>query len=231
MKRIIKLLCPPILLFGISSIRKRRRNTTNSSSASNGLQQDLGIYWTEDMANQLESWGKDHTWIEIECLLASCSGKVLDIACGTGVNIVSLSKFDFLEVYGFDISNLLLDKAKEKGIDSKYLKQFDATRTEYADNEFEYSYSIGSLEHFTEDGIDKFLAECNRYTKKTAFHMIPVSENDENNGWITRGQSYFNNSVEWWNKKFSKHFTRVYVLRSGWSDSGVSVGKWFICFK
>ena len=147
------------------------------------------------------------------------------------MNILSLSRFPFLDLYGFDISELLLNKAKEKGIAAERLKINDATKTDYSDNQFEYSYSIGSLEHFTEDGIMLFLKESSRYTSVASFHQIPVSENNTNMGWIKRGQSYFNNSVDWWLQKFNPHFSKVYVINSGWKDPGMSVGKWFICFK
>jgi len=190
--------------------------------------QELKVYWTAAMAEQLENWGKDHAWIEIECLLVNCRGKVLDIACGTGVNIVSLSRFEFLDMYGCDISDMLIDKAREKGIDPERLKVVDATKTCYLDNEFDYSYSIGSLEHFTEDGIDSFLSECKRYTSKASFHQVPVSRKNIDCGWIRRNQCYFNNSIEWWFEKFHNQYNDVQVINSGWNDK-ISVGKWFIC--
>ena len=231
-KGLLRLMIPPILVILFRKLTNNQPNKLKTSRpASNGSEQDLDIYWTDDMANQLENWGKDHAWNEIECLLINCKGKVLDIACGTGVNIKSLSKFPFLDVYGFDISDLLLEKARLKGIDPSRLKVTDATKTDYQDNEFDYSYSIGSLEHFTEEGIDSFLKECSRYTSKGSFHMIPVSEDGNDNGWIKRGQSYFNNSSDWWLKKFRRNFSSVYVINSGWKDAGVSTGKWFICFK
>ncbi len=230
MKKFIKLFCPPILL---SIIRKFKRKAKQNKFISNpdSSNQDLDIYWTDDMANQLETWGIDNTWNEIECLLVKCKGKVLDIACGTGVNIKALERFEFLDLYGFDISDLLLQKARDKGIRNDKLKLADATKTDYSNDEFDYSYSIGSLEHFTEEGIELFLKECSRYTSKASFHMIPVSENNLNNGWIKRGQSYFNNSENWWLEKYQKHFSKVYVINSGWKDVEVSIGKWFVCFK
>jgi ubiquinone/menaquinone biosynthesis C-methylase UbiE len=232
MKKIIKLFCPPILILVYKKFFSvKKTELTTDDTLVDSSKQDLDIYWTDDMASQLEGWGRDHTWNEIECLLINCKGKVLDIACGTGVNIKDLSRFPFLDLYGFDISDFLLDKAIQKGIDKNRLRKCDATKTDYADNEFDYSYSIGSLEHFTEDGIDSFLKEASRYTSKISFHMIPVSESDENEGWIKRGQSYFNNSVDWWNVKFLKNFEKVYVLPSGWKDSGISKGKWFVCIK
>ena len=231
MNRMITRICPPILLDLIRALKISKKRVDQPYYLADNSGQDLDIYWTKEMAEQLEIWGEENAWIEIECLLINCKGKICDIACGTGVNIKNLSKFPFLELYGFDISDLLLGKAREKGIDPNYLKTFDATNTGYNDEEFDYSYSIGSLEHFTESGIDLFLKECGRYTSKRAFHMIPISENGRDNGWIKRGQSYFNNSVEWWLPKFEKFFSKVYVINSGWKDPGVSIGKWFICFK
>ena len=230
MKKLLKAISPPFIYDFFSKISKKfKRNTffyTNKVQ-----KQDLNIYWTKNMSDQLEGWGKDHTWNKIGCLLINCKGKVLDIVCGTCVNIMALSRFDFLDIYGFDISDHLIQIAKKKGILPDHLKIMDATKTEYLDNEFDYSYSIGSLEHFTEDGINDFLKDCSRYTKYSSFHMIPVSENNLNNGWLKKDQSYYNNSVEWWLEKFQKDFKNVSVLNSGWKDLGFSLGKWFICEK
>jgi ubiquinone/menaquinone biosynthesis C-methylase UbiE len=233
MKKLIKLILPPFIFLGL---KKLLRPNSNSSSPrfykpKDDSKQELDIYWTEDMAYQLENWGKNHTWIEVECLFVNCSGKVLDIACGTGVNILSMAKFRKLEIHGFDISDFLIGKAIEKGIDKNLLKVYDATKTGYSDNEFDYSYSIGSLEHFTEEGIDQFLKEAARYTSKGSFHMIPTSESDKNEGWIRTNQSYHNNSIAWWLERYKKYFREVYVINSGWKDPGLSVGKWFVCFK
>ncbi len=38
----------------------------------------------------------------------------------------------------------------------------DATSMSYPDQSFDWAYSIGSLEHFPADGIEKFLRECGR---------------------------------------------------------------------
>ena len=229
--KIIRQICPPIIISAYKKFYALKFKSKNPVYHSDPGQQDLNVYWTPEMAEKLENWGKDHVWIEIECLMINCKGKVLDIACGTGVNLLALSRFPFLDLYGFDISELLISKAREKGIDDGRLQVNDATKTDYRNNEFDFSYSIGSLEHFTEDGIQLFLQECSRYTSKASFHMIPISENNLNNGWIKRDQSYFNNSVDWWLKKFNSCFSQVYVLNSGWKDPGTSVGKWFICYK
>src|SRR4030095_15999252 len=182
MKRFLLLVTPPIIIVLARRIKKSFSSKTKKKilRPEDSSKQELDIYWTNEMAEQLEYWGRDHAWNEIECLLVGCPpGKVLDIACGTGVNILALKKFSFLEIYGFDISDFLIKKAISKGISSDRLKVNDATNTDYQDNEFDYSYSIGSLEHFTESGIDLFLKECSRYTKKISFHMLPVSESNK----------------------------------------------------
>lgn len=227
-RSIIKDLIPPIIIKLIRKSKRRRNYIFKKIDAS---KQELDLYWSEDMASQLEKWGESHTWIEIECLLVNCGGKVLDIACGTGVNIINMQKFTNLEIHGFDISDYLISKAIAKGVDKNKLKIMDATKTDYMDNEFDYSYSIGSLEHFTEEGIERFLKECSRYTFKKSFHMIPVSASGLDEGWMRTNQSFFNNSEKWWLSKFEKYFKKVIILKSGYYDTNLSVGRWFVCEK
>jgi ubiquinone/menaquinone biosynthesis C-methylase UbiE len=162
--------------------------------------------------------------------MVNCEGRVLDIACGTGKAMEVLSKFPFITVHGCDISDFLIEKAVQRGIKSEYLTVCDASRTNYPDLYFDYSYSIGSLEHFTEDGIHQFIKDNFRTTKKAAFHFIPISKSNKNEGWVKTFQSYFNNSTEWWLNKFKKVYPGVYVLDSLWFDD-ISDGKWFICAK
>ncbi|CAB4762253.1 unannotated protein [freshwater metagenome] len=190
--------------------------------------QDLAVYWTPEMAIMLEVWGDDNVWNEIQFLLAGCEGRILDIACGTGNAIAMLSRFRHLEIHGCDISDFLIGKAIERGLRKDLLRVCDATATGYADQSFRHAYSIGSLEHFTEDGIVEFLTETNRITRHSSFHMVPVSRSGRDEGWVRSSQGYFNNSTAWWQERFSSVFTAVHSLDSAWSDS-ISTGKWFVC--
>jgi ubiquinone/menaquinone biosynthesis C-methylase UbiE len=226
MKRILKLVVPPIVV----DIGRRIFAKSNViRHGTNPKKQATDIYYDEDFADELETWGEASVWREIEMFMSSCTGKVLDVACGTGVNIKSLEKFP-IEVHGFDLSDLLIKRAKGKGIADNKLYVQDATKTTFTDSEFDYSYSIGSLEHFTEQGIEAFLAENARYTSRVSFHMIPLSRRDKDEGWVTTSQSYFNNSFDWWLPKFQKHFSKVVAIQSKWED-GLSKGYWFVCYK
>jgi SAM-dependent methyltransferase len=190
--------------------------------------QDLDVYWDPEMAEILEHWGTGNAWNEIQLLLANVRGKVIDIACGTGKVMSILASYPALELHGCDISDLMIAKAIERGIPRERLRVADATATPYGDGAFDYGYSIGSLEHFTEDGIAKFVAEARRITRVASFHQIPTARSGRNEGWLKRRQSYHNNSVEWWLRFFHGSYATVHVLDSAWNDK-ISVGKWFLC--
>ena len=233
-KPIIRQLCPPFIFSFFLRFKNKLENLKSPTVYKNNItdpkKQDLDMYWDADYANILEEWGRDNVWNEIQMILSNCKGKVLDIACGTGITIKLLEKFSGIELYGFDISDLLIQKAVEKNIPKGRLKVADATKTNYSENEFDYSYSIGSLEHFTFDGIDKFIYESARYTKVGSFHMIPVSRSGKDEGWMKTTQSFFNNSEEWWMRKFKKQYQKVIIINSKWNDD-ISFGRWYICYK
>jgi len=192
--------------------------------------QELEIYWDAQFAQTLETWGEGNAWSEIQSLIVNCRGRVLDIACGTGKVLEMLDSYQMLELYGCDISPYLIGKAINRGIQKSRVVTCDATRLPYKNNFCDYSYSIGSLEHFTERGIEMFISECYRVTKFNSLHMIPVARSGNDEGWVNMTQSFFNNSVDWWMRKFRLSYRIVYMLESKWNDD-ISIGKWFVCIK
>jgi len=201
-------------------------NTTPKPSPE---EQDLAVYWNPAFVQMLETWGEKTAWHEIEYLIVNCRGKVLDIACGTGKNIQQMARYPQIEIYGCDISEMLIVKAIERGIPAERLKVSDATKTDYENGFFQHAYSIGSLEHCTEQGINQFLVECRRITTKSSFHMIPITKSGRDEGWISPYQSYFHNSLDWWMVRFKAVYGTVIALDSLWQDTA-SKGVWLICF-
>ena len=226
MSNIVKQLCPPVLLGGVRKIRKALVGTATAVRSNSA--QDLDVYWDPKMADMLETWGEGNAWNDIQLLMAHRQGKVLDIACGTGKVIEILRRFPELEMHGCDISDLLLGRAAQRGIAADRLTLTDATKMSYSDKVFDFAYSIGSLEHFTENGIVQFLRENLRIVNGPTFHMVPMSRDGKNHGWITTSQSYFNNSESWWMKKCLQVYPAATLLASSWSD-GISVGRWMMC--
>ena len=231
-KKIVKLILPPIIFNFLKFLRKKIKKKKFFMTTSK--KQKLDVYYEKEMAEILEVWGAKSVWIEIQHFLLHKKGKILDIACGTGkVTEILSKKLNMNEVYGCDVSDFLIEKAAKRGIPKDKLKVTDAINLSYDDNYFDYCYSIGSLEHFTEDGIEKFLRSSKRVTKYTGFHMVPVSKSNKNEGWVTDDyQSYFNNSEEWWRSKCEKVFDKVLILDSTWESSESNqTGKWLILSK
>jgi SAM-dependent methyltransferase len=228
MKAILREWCPPVIWRQLQ--RLKASVTARAHAQGDGRTQDLDVYWDPEMAKILETWGEGNVWDEIRLLLVNARGRVLDIACGTGKTMSVLAPMTDLEVHGFDISDMLIQKAAERGLRSDRLRVANATNMPYRDAEFEYSYSIGSLEHFTEDGIERFVQEAARVTRLASFHMMPTSRSLRDEGWMKTYQSFHNNSPGWWEQRLRKGFGEVVVLPSHWSDR-LSVGKWFVCRK
>lgn len=224
-KQLAVQVCPPILL---PLAQRIYRASVGNRLVLGPHEQNLGVYWDAKMEEVLETWGEGNVWSEIQLAMAGRQGKVLDIACGTGKTMEVLAVEPGLELWGCDISDRLIDRAVSRGISRDRLHVGDATKLPYPDGFFDFSYSIGSIEHFTADGIAAMLAECRRVTRGIAFHTHPVALSGSDEGWITTAQSYFNNSVDWWLPKYQRSFQSVRVLSSRWSDPR-SEGKWFVC--
>ena len=230
MRNFFKQILPPIILnlfreIYIKNLIRRNKIKINKN------EQDIKIYDTKLTADKLNEWGKGTTWNEIQMFFISKKGKILDLACGTGLNILDLKKLNpDAEIYGCDISQNLINICIDSGIDKKMLICKDATQIEFGENFFDYSYSIGSLEHFTEQGLEDVIKKLHFITKKYSIHMMPVSKKNVNEGWIKTYQTFHNNNTDWWIGKFKNNFSKVDVINSSWADH-ISIGKWFICYK
>lgn len=193
--------------------------------------QYLDVYWDPDFAESSEHWAEDTAWQELPFFLVNCRGRVLDIACGSGRTIQLMQRFTSCDFHGCDISDALIRWAIEKrGMDPARLTVCDATQLPYEDDWFDYAYSVGSLEHFTEEGITRVLQECHRTTRFTSFHQVPVSRKDKDEGWIMPNQAYHLKPVQWWGAKCRDVYDEVHVFPSTWADP-ISIGVWLVCVK
>lgn len=201
---------------------------TKGCRADKGHSQALDVYSDERFSRLLEEWGNGTVWNEIQIFLKHRQGRVLDLACGTGRTHDFIKANPALEYYGCDISPLLIEKAVKRGIDPKRLCIGDATKLEYQDSQFDYLFSIGSLEHFTLPGIRATLTECKRVCSGLSFHQIPVSCSGFDEGWMTDLQSFWCNSQGWWLKNFRDVYgDSVWTMTSSWGNA-VLRGVWFI---
>ena len=94
-------------------------------------------------------------------------GKVLDVACGTGTQLVALAKKGY-QVTGIDLSPDMLSKAKGKlqRYPNASLLCGDATHMPFQDNAFDISLITFSLHDMPEEIAIGVLMEMKRVTKK-----------------------------------------------------------------
>jgi SAM-dependent methyltransferase len=214
-----------------SYLKGMARKIVRRAGKSGGHKQQLEIYNDADFAELLEHWGHGNAWSEVQVLLGGRVGNVLDLACGTGRASDFLKHNKGLTYFGCDISELLINRALGRGIPKERLQVGDATKLDYIENKFEYLFTIGSLEHFTVEGLRATLLECNRVCSGLTFHHIPVSKSGLNEGWVNDQQSFWCNSEKWWMAEFKRAFgENVWTMSSKWTGRSLK-GVWFVTSK
>lgn len=95
----------------------------------------------------------------------------LDLGCGTGAVMQAiLQSFPDKRVYGIDISENMLQKAKEKLQDNAYLTLGDSEHLPYANETFDVVYCNDSFHHYP--APEKVIAEVYRVLKPTGSFII-----------------------------------------------------------
>jgi 2-polyprenyl-3-methyl-5-hydroxy-6-metoxy-1,4-benzoquinol methylase len=94
------------------------------------------------------------------------TGKILDVACGTGYGSYFLAMDSGLDITAVDVSEEMIAKAKEKynKANLKY-QAADALSLPFADNSFDQVVSFETIEHFSADNQKLFLKELKRVLK------------------------------------------------------------------
>ena len=99
-------------------------------------------------------------------------GRVLDLACGTGILFPKLVK-RFKTVVGLDYSLPMLSVAKEKPFNNVYLVRGDALELPFKENSFDTVVLSLGLRHFPD--IGKSLKEIHRVLKEGGeLHILEV---------------------------------------------------------
>lgn len=96
--------------------------------------------------------------------------KILDVACGKGL-FLKVAKKRGLEIFGLDISNVAINKAKEIIKGGNFMAG-SAEEMPYQDEEFDYITCLGSLEHFSRP--EKGAQEISRVLKKDGVALVYV---------------------------------------------------------
>lgn len=97
------------------------------------------------------------------------NSKILDVGCGAGNFLVEAEKRE-LEIYGLDLSDYILNKAKKKVKGNFFIG--NGEKLPFQTNEFDFVTCIGALEHFPHP--DEGIKEIARVMKKNGVCLFHV---------------------------------------------------------
>ena len=104
-------------------------------------------------------------------LLSYKEKAILDLCCGTGIQLKLLSKNGFRNLHGLDISSPMLGVAKKNDYPIKIYNQ-DATKTGFLNESFDItilSFAIHEKDRITQENL---INETHRLIKKNGFLLV-----------------------------------------------------------
>jgi ubiquinone/menaquinone biosynthesis C-methylase UbiE len=125
--------------------------------------------------------------------------KILDVGCGKGFLLYDFTKVvPGLELHGLDISEYAIENAKEEIKDR--LQVGNAASLPFADNYFDFVFSITTLHNLHCYDLDKALREIQRVGKKNKYICVESYRNEEEKANLLYWQvtcEAFNTPEEW----------------------------------
>ncbi len=146
----------------------------------------------------------------IALLAKEINGEVLDVATGTGSIALSIAKISNTKVTGADISEKMIEKAKEKGKKVNASVDFlvnDIEKSTFSDNRFDTIVCCLGILWFTDK--KKALKEMKRICKKDG-KIILIEEE----GQTTRSKKDEQKNEQIFNERLRKFFSRIEKLET-----------------
>ncbi len=152
---------------------------------------------------------RKRTLKEVEDFLSDKKGRILDLGCGSGRNLIAIKD---IEYYGVDFSEQMLKFAQEKTRKDKVNAVFfksELTKLPFKDNFFDAAIFISSL-HCIEkkEGRKKALLELYRVLKKGGEAIITVWNKEQNE--LAKDLGAKEGYVNW--KKDKVNYQRYYYF-------------------
>ena len=167
-------------------------------------------YWDGDRKFGYGGYHYDGRWRNVAEQIASHYGlkpgdKILDIGCGKGFLLYEFTQIvPGIKVVGIDISIYALTNAKEEI--KPFLKQGDAKKLDFKDNDFDLIISINVLHNLYCYDLENALREIERVGKRNKFICMDSYRNEIEKTnllyWQLTCECFFTpEEWEWWFKK------------------------------
>jgi len=131
--------------------------------------------------------------------------KILDIGCGKGFLLYEMKLLiPDLEICGIDISTYAIENCKEELSD--FLHVGNANNLPFADNSFDYVFSINTFHNLHCFDLELALAEMNRVSRKDQYICIESYRNENEKAnllyWQVTCEAFCTpDEWEWWFKR------------------------------
>lgn len=123
----------------------KRVSTLQFGDSSEAIYDD----WSENYDNDLtDEWGYIAPQLSVSALGEICpdrSGTIIDLGCGTGLVGVQLQAAGYSVFDGTDISQGMLDQAKEKGIYRNLVKSDLTQQIPFSNDVYDAALCVGSM--------------------------------------------------------------------------------------
>lgn len=171
-------------------------------------------------------------------------GRVLEVGSGVGFIMEALDrhlkpKFPNRIITGLDISASMIDKAKQRLAGSPALAQgaltfasYDGLTTPFADNTFDFIFSVAALQHVPKPYVYNLFFEMKRIMKDDGFaivHLLPFRNLELDPLWRdeVRQQVGLASSGHWHHFYTAEELTCALQYGTGFADvSSVDFGQW-----
>lgn len=164
-------------------------------------------YWDGDRKFGYGGYRYDGRWRAVADQMAAHYGlkagdRVLDVGCGKAFLLYELTQaVPGLEVAGIDISDYGLAHAKEEV--RPFLQKASATALPFADQSFDFVYSLNTLHNLYCFELDKALRELERVSRRDKYLVVESYRNEEEKAnllyWQLTCESFYTPAEwEWW---------------------------------
>jgi 2-polyprenyl-3-methyl-5-hydroxy-6-metoxy-1,4-benzoquinol methylase len=180
LKKVIRTLLNP-LRWGVIGKRATWLVRTNLMLLRNSIESrrfssnpNTRAYWNKKLGRLGSSWRDDHYHHIMDLLPAGGEFSLLDLGCALGDGCELLKKrFPKAAITGVDISEVGIQKAREKRMDIQY-EVLDILSDPIPDD-FDYITIVETLEHFDEpyDVLDK----CLKHARESVIICVPYRQN------------------------------------------------------